>query len=201
MSNIPAVTQDLGGKDVSLPFYANYAQPLWVQLEMLVPGDVVVVQTQSNLYYIFVIGPKYALVYTESDTTENRSPKEVILYGSYDLELGEPAWGKFQVGAPILFAPPEDASNATRTSPVDKIYLQKVVSRALVPVAGAKASLTNAMVRSGNVVKPGVMPPTNKSVGSLDPQVRPSVVNPNRPAPVPGRVAQPKSVAVPRPRV
>jgi hypothetical protein len=131
-------------------FYESYAKPLWIQLDTLAPGDVFVVKTLSSIYYVVLVGIRVGLLYGKSFGDD---PCEVVLHGGYDLDTAQPEWGKLQVGVPFLFAPLRAPSDATKTSPIEAIYLQKSASRAGYV---ATASLPKA-IGGSLAVKPGVV--------------------------------------------
>lgn len=120
-------------------FYENYPKPLWIQVDTLGAGDVLVVKSETTYYYVFVVGSRVGLLFTSKLTDP---PVEIHIYGGYDLVGSQPAWGKIQVGLPFLFASSSNPDDATKTSPVEAMYLRKAL-RTTTPLGKVPAMTPN----------------------------------------------------------
>jgi hypothetical protein len=177
-------SQGFGGPDESF-FFTNYPQPPWIQVDNLGLGDVLVVRTQSSYYHLFVTGHKVGVLF---GTKEPQGIGEVHIYGSYDLETQQPAFGRIQVGLPLLFAPLATPSDATKTSPIQTMYLRKATHPASLGY-GISQSSNRPMVSSPSVkavqsVKPSIPTPLGKSPTQspiLKPTAKPLISQPPKP--------------------
>lgn len=160
----------VNGEGLVTNFYDDYPRPLWVQVDTLGLGDILVVKSQTTYYYLVVVGSRAALLMTNKSADQ---PIEVHIYGGYDLEAGQPSMGKIQVGVPFLFAPISNLSEAIKTSLVETIYLRKVLGASGSFVgsgAGVKSLTPKLGVGVGatpRVLKTGALPlkPLQKPLG------------------------------------
>lgn len=160
-------------------FYQSYPNPLWVQVDTLALGDVLVLKTQASVYYVTIVGARGGLIFSDK---LNFSPQEIVIYGGYDLQEQQPSWGKLQVGVPFLYAPIDTPTEAVKTSPLEAIYFKKAALRPLgaFGASGASSPTTSAAspLRSlGPVVKAGVAPLPVSKLSALAGSNKPSALS------------------------
>jgi hypothetical protein len=114
-----------GNKEVKIvlfpPALASIAPVNWVQLDMLHPGDLLAVKTETSEYLFSVTGTRTALMVSSNP---GLAGAEVILHGSMGEAADDVAWGKLLAGKGLVFEV-LGLSDTIRTSPIARMQLRK----------------------------------------------------------------------------
>jgi len=94
----------------------------WVQIGTLKPGDLLIAETESNIYLFVITRTSEAFMVCSNSEVPG---SEICIYGCSDSDIQEVSWGRLLTGKCMLLGEPDCGNEMLRTSPVTQMRLRR----------------------------------------------------------------------------